>query len=136
MAAHAALPARRHRSTHGWGLPATLGVVYGFYAATVDRHGGPITWGQVLLGFVSAVVHAGAVHMLRARGRALPRELRAATWAALVGIALGFLVSLSHMSVLSATVLALVVAAGTFCVAFYLFYTHEDAAGRPTARTS
>ncbi|MEU6877458.1 hypothetical protein [Streptomyces sp. NPDC046712] len=133
MAAHAAVPTRRHMSTHGWGLPVTLGFAYGFYAAAIQRSGGVITWGQVLLGLVSGVVLAGAVYALRQWGRVLPRELRAAAWAVLAGCAIGFLFSLSRVSVLSATVLGLVVAAATFLTAFYLFYTHEDASGAPTS---
>lgn len=142
MAAHAA-PARRRsskatpgtRGTHGslggWGLPATLGALYGLYAASVAHRGGDVTWGQALLGIICAVVLACAVYGLRRGQGRLPRELRAAAWAALAGIAIGFLFSLSHASVLSSTVLALVVAAGVFCAAFYVFYTHEDATGRP-----
>ncbi|MET9376036.1 hypothetical protein ABZX98_18085 [Streptomyces sp. NPDC002992] len=143
MAAHAALPSRRRPKTHGrhlrtrgWGLPVTLGLAYGIYAAAIQRSGGVITWGQVLLGLVSGVVLAGAVYALRQRGRALPRELRATAWAVLVGGAIGFLYSVSDASVLSATVLGLVIAAGTFLTAFYLFYTHEDATGTEPAPTT
>ncbi|MFF8610568.1 hypothetical protein ACF06X_32160 [Streptomyces sp. NPDC015346] len=141
MAAHAALPSRRRPKAHdrhdrrlrtrGWGLPLTLGFLYGFYAAAIVRSGGLITWGQVLLGLAAGAVLAGAVYVLRRRGRVLPRELRAAAWAALAGCAVGFLFSLSRASVLSAVVLGLVVAAGMYVATFYVFYTHEDAAGRP-----
>ncbi|MFD9035449.1 hypothetical protein ACFVZW_30570 [Streptomyces sp. NPDC059567] len=134
MAAHAAVPTRRPMSTHGLGLPVTLGVIYGFYAAFLQRDGGAITWGQVLLGFVSAIVLAGAMYALRRGGHALPRELRATAWAALAGIAMGFLVSLSDTSVLSTVILALVVAACVGGSAFYWFYTHEDAPAQPPAR--
>ncbi|MET9433391.1 hypothetical protein [Streptomyces sp. NPDC006551] len=151
MAAHAATPTRRHhrrrpttgttgttdttRSARGWMLPVVLGVIYGLYASTVARHGGPLTWGQAVLGVVSAAVVAVAFHALRRWQRALPRELRAVAWGSMAGIAIGFLFSLSNASVLSAVVLALLVGAGVFCVAFYLFYTHEDATGRPLPRS-
>ena len=150
MAAHAAVPARRERRRHGrgqpgqpgqpgqqrlssrgWGLPLALGIVYGLYAPTVVRHGSEPSWGQFWLGVVSGLVLALAVHGLRRYGRALPRELRAAAWGGLAGIAIGFLFSLSDASVYAATVLGLVVAAAVSAAAFYLFYTHEDAAGRP-----
>ncbi|MFE6227101.1 MULTISPECIES: hypothetical protein [unclassified Streptomyces] len=131
MAAHAAVPARHHAIPHGAVLPAVLGIAYGLYAATVSRHGGALTWGQLWLGLVSALLLAGAVYALRTHGRALPREARAVAWGALAGIAVGFLFSLSRASVLSATVLGLAVAAGVGGAAFYLFYTHEDATGRP-----
>ncbi|MFF5975135.1 hypothetical protein ACFY7C_26875 [Streptomyces sp. NPDC012769] len=143
MAAHAAIPdRRRHRElrgqrgqqqtmTHGWGLPVTLGIVYGLYAPTVVRRGGEPSWGQFWLGVVSGLVLAVAVYGLRRYGRVLPRELRAVAWGGLAGIAIGFLFSLSDASVYAATVLGLVVAGAVFAAAFYLFYTHEDAAGRP-----
>ena len=139
MAAHAAVPARRRSrkplprqaGTHGWGLPVTLGIAYGLYAPVIARRGEGLSWGQLWLGLVSAVVLAVAVYVLRRYGRTLPREARAVAWGALAGIAVGFLFSLSDHSVFSSSALGLIVAAGTFAAAFYLFYTHEDAAGRP-----
>lgn len=131
MAAHAAVPARRQWSTHGWGLPVTLGVAYGLYAPVIARDGGALSWGQLWLGLISAVVVAVSVYGLHRYGRMLRRGPRAVAWAALAGIAIGFLFSLSDASVYSATLLGLVVAAVTFGTAFYLYYTHEDAAGRP-----
>ncbi|MDV5146848.1 hypothetical protein R1T08_22310 [Streptomyces sp. SBC-4] len=136
MAAHAALPARgratsTHGRAHGWAFPATLGVIYGFYAAFIQKSGAPVTWGLFWLGLVSAVVLAAAVYGIRRVGRTLPRELHAAAWGGLAGIAVGFLYSLSDVSILSATVLGLIVAGGVTAGAFYLYYTHEDAAGRP-----
>lgn len=131
MAAHAAVPARRHLSTHGWALPATLGIAYGLYAPVIVRDGGPLTWGQLWLGLISAVVLAVSVYGLRRYGRRLRRELRAVAWAALAGIAIGFLYSLSGASVYSSSLLGLIVAAAMGSAAYYLFYTHEDAAGRP-----
>ncbi|MET9956940.1 hypothetical protein ABZ135_36070 [Streptomyces sp. NPDC006339] len=146
MAAHAAIPDRRgHRThggqpgrrtrqqtgTHGWGLPVALGIVYGLYAPTVVRRGGEPSWGQFWLGVVSGLVLAVAVYALRRYGRALPRELRAAAWGGLAGIAIGFLYSLADRSVYAATTLGLVVAGAVTAAAFYLFYTHEDASGRP-----
>ncbi|MEU5214937.1 hypothetical protein AB0G79_01885 [Streptomyces sp. NPDC020807] len=136
MAAHAAVPVRRRASstgatTPGWALPATLGVVYGWWTAFVAKSGAPVSWGQFWLGLISAVVLAGAVYGLRKVGRTLPRELHAAAWGALAGIAIGFLYSLSDVSILSATVLGLIVGGGVGAAAFYLYYTHEDAEGRP-----
>ncbi|MEU2116761.1 hypothetical protein ABZ567_14170 [Streptomyces sp. NPDC016459] len=131
MAAHAAVPARRRFDTRGWGAPVTIGVLYGLYASTVARHGGPTTLGQLWLGLVSAAVLAVGIHTLHRHGRALPRELRAAAWGALTGIAVGFLFSLSGASVLSSSGLGLAAAGLNAVAAFYVFYTHEDAAGRP-----
>ncbi|MFC8274635.1 hypothetical protein ACFUJR_19315 [Streptomyces sp. NPDC057271] len=126
MAAHAAMPARRHLSTHGLVLPLTLGFAYGFWAAAIVRGGGVIDWGEAVLGIVSGAVLAGAVYALRQWGHVLPREVHAVAWGVLTGCAVGFLFSLSNPSVLSATVLGLIVAAGTVIAAFYWLYTHED----------
>ncbi|GHJ91862.1 hypothetical protein SNE510_13810 [Streptomyces sp. NE5-10] len=131
MAAHAAVPVRRSVETHGAFLPALIGVLYGLYAATVSRHGGALTWGQLWLGLLSAILLAGGIWALRTYGHALPREARAVAWGALVGGATGFLYSLSGASVLSSSGLGLLMGAGVAAGAFYLFYTHEDAAGRP-----
>ncbi|MFC8508577.1 hypothetical protein ACFU3J_09095 [Streptomyces sp. NPDC057411] len=131
MAAHAAVPARRQWSTHGWGLPVTLGIAYGLYAPVIARDGGALSWGQFWLGLISGVVLAVSVYGLHRYGRALRRELRAVAWGALAGIAIGFLFSLSDASIYSSALLGLIVAGATFGAAFYLFYTHEDAAGRP-----
>ncbi|MDX2562541.1 hypothetical protein PV371_23200 [Streptomyces sp. TX20-6-3] len=131
MAAHAAIPVRKPFSTHGLATPAVIGVLYGLYAATVARQGGPTTLGQLWLGIVSALVLGAGIYVLRRHGRALFREARAAAWGSLTGIAVGFLYSLSGASILSSSGLGLAVAALNGVAAYYLFYTHEDAAGRP-----
>ncbi|MGA5217750.1 hypothetical protein ACPCAE_17020 [Streptomyces cinereoruber] len=132
MAAHAAVPAQRRRITaHGWAGPILVGVLYGLYAATVARHGGPTTLGQLWLGLVSAAVIAAGIHVLHHQGRSLRRELRAPAWGVLSGCAVGFLFSLSGASVLSSSGLGLAVFAVNTVAAYYSFYTHEDAAGRP-----
>ncbi|AJF66026.1 hypothetical protein [Streptomyces vietnamensis] len=131
MAAHAAAPTRRRISTHGWGLPVTIGVLYGFYAEVNARDGGALSWGQFWLGLISAVVLAVALYALRRYGRALPREARGAAWGALAGIAVGFLYSLTDASVYASTLLGLIVGVCVGGAAYYLFYTHEDATGHP-----
>ncbi|MFB7025322.1 MULTISPECIES: hypothetical protein [unclassified Streptomyces] len=135
MAAHAALPARRrHVSTHGWAVPITIGVLYGFYAETNARHGGPLALSQLWIGLVSAVVLSVAIYALHRYGRALPRVPRAAAWGALVGIAVGYAYSLTNATVLSSSGLGLASALATTVAAHYFFYTHEGAAGRPATR--
>ncbi|KOG28298.1 MULTISPECIES: hypothetical protein [Streptomyces] len=131
MAAHAAAPAGRRISTHGWGGPVAVGVLYGLYAATVARHGGPTTLGQLWLGLISAIVLAVSIRTLHRHGRALPRELHAAAWGSLSGIAVGFLFSLSDASILSSSGLGLAFGTVNAAGAYYMYYTHEDAQGRP-----
>lgn len=131
MAAHAAVPTGRRFSTHGWGFQVTIGVLYGLWASTIVRDGGPTTLGQLWLALISAIVLAVAMHMLHRFGRALPRELHATSWGVLSGTAVGFLYSLSDASILSSSGLGLAVGAVTALGAYYTYYTHEDAAGRP-----
>ncbi|MFC9394036.1 MULTISPECIES: hypothetical protein [unclassified Streptomyces] len=131
MAAHAAVPVRRSFSTHGWAVPATIGILYGLYAPVIVRDGGALSWGQFWLGLISAVVVAVGMYALRRYGHVLPRELRGAAWGAYAGIAIGFLYSLSGASIYSSVLLGLIVGAIAGGSAFYLFYTHEDATGHP-----
>ncbi|MFC8584672.1 hypothetical protein ACFUGD_08980 [Streptomyces sp. NPDC057217] len=135
MAAHAAVSSSRRRiGTHGWALPITIGVLYGFYAETNARHGGPLALSQLWIGLVSAVVLSVAIHALRRYGRALPRVPRAAAWGALVGIAVGYAYSLTDATVLSSSGLGLASALATTVAAHYFFYAHEGATGRPATR--
>jgi len=102
-----------------------LGVVYGIWAAGIARDAGPITTGNVLLGVVAGIVVAAVFMGLRAIAPGLPRELRAAAWAAFAGIAFGFLYSLTDATVLRSIVMALAVAGGVLAVMFYRYYTSE-----------
>ncbi|MFB7409091.1 hypothetical protein ACFCZ2_18100 [Streptomyces sp. NPDC056202] len=131
MAAHAAIPVRKPFSTHGLATPIVIGVLYGLYAATVARQGGPTTLGQLWLGLISALVLGAGIYVLRRYGHALFREARAAAWGSLTGIAAGFLYSLSGASILSSSGLGLAFGALNGAAAYYLFYTHEDGEGHP-----
>ncbi|MFE7896940.1 hypothetical protein ACFU3E_05215 [Streptomyces sp. NPDC057424] len=121
--------ARTHSVAHV-ALPVVLGLIYGFWAAANQRHGGPITGWNLLFGFVTALVFAvlfAAVWQLAPR---LPRELHALSWFVFAGCATGFLYNQTDASVYSSSGLGLAVGAGVFVMVFYRSYTHEDAAGR------
>ncbi|MEU9955751.1 hypothetical protein [Streptomyces sp. NPDC050982] len=107
-------------------IPALGGIVYGFWTSGIDRHSGPITGWNVLLGVVSAVVFAAVAHGIHTVAPRLPREARALAWAVFAGIAFGFLYSLTDASVLKSSGISLVIAAGVFAVVFYRYYTTED----------
>ncbi|WP_328495368.1 hypothetical protein OHS59_23465 [Streptomyces sp. NBC_00414] len=107
-------------------LPALGGIVYGLWTSGIDRHAGPITGWNVLLGIVSALAFAGAAYGIHTVAPRLPRELRAAGWAAFAGISFGFLYSLTDASVLKTVGLSLVITAGVLMVVFYRYYTSED----------
>ncbi|WP_055535216.1 hypothetical protein [Streptomyces graminilatus] len=110
-------------------LPVVLGLVYGYWVAAVQRDGGPITGGNVLLGFVSALAFMVLLIGVRAVAPRLRRELHAAMWGAFAGIAFGFLYSQTGASVLRSCGNSLVVAGSVCAMMFYRYYTHEDAAG-------
>ncbi|MFR9798138.1 hypothetical protein ACL02U_19880 [Streptomyces sp. MS06] len=123
-------PGRSRGRTLAWaGTAVALGLVYGYWAAANRRYGGEITGWNVLFGFVTAAVFAVLFAGLHALAPRLRREVRAVSWAAFTGCAVGFLFSQSNGSVLRSVGLSLALAAGVFLVLFYRYYTHEDAAG-------
>ncbi|MEG3630982.1 transglutaminaseTgpA domain-containing protein [Streptomyces poriticola] len=115
-----------------WALPVVLGLVYGYWAASNRRAGGPITGWNLLFGFLTALAFAVAYVVVREVASRLRRELHAVLWAAFAGCAFGFLYSQTGSSVLLSTGLSLLVAAAFFAALFYRYYTHEDAAGHRT----
>ncbi|EFL33523.1 integral membrane protein [Streptomyces viridochromogenes DSM 40736] len=114
-------------------VPVVLGLVYGYWAAAIQRYGGPITGWNLLLGFLSALVFAVLYGAVWHFGPRLRRELHAVLWFAFTGCATGFLISLSGYSVLWSMWLGLVAGAGAFVTMFYRYYTHEDATGHRLA---
>ncbi len=112
-----------------WAWPASLGLVYGYWAAAIDREGGPITGWNLLFGFASALAFTVLYLGVRTVAPRLKREPRALAWAAFTGIAYGFLFSQTGASVLHSSVMALAGATAVFTAAFYRYHTHEDTAG-------
>ncbi|MGW0992226.1 hypothetical protein ACWD5V_02720 [Streptomyces sp. NPDC002523] len=120
--------ARTHRIARV-AVPVVLGLVYGYWAAANRRSGGPITGWNVLLGFVAAIVFAVVCTGMLTVGPRLRREMHAVMWTVFSGCAFGFLYSQSGESIIRSIGMSLAVAAVTFLVFFYRYYTHEDAAG-------
>ncbi|MFD8817604.1 hypothetical protein ACFV23_40505 [Streptomyces sp. NPDC059627] len=110
-------------------VPVVTGLIYGDWAAANRRSGGPITGWNLLFGFLTALVFAVVLFALLTYAPRLSRELHAVAWTAFMGIAFGFLYSQTGESVLRSIGMSLAVAAVTFILMFYRFYTHEDAAG-------
>ncbi|NGO12856.1 hypothetical protein G5C60_35945 [Streptomyces sp. HC44] len=102
------------------------GIVYGLWAAAIDREAGPITGWNVLLGVASGIAFMAFYLGLRLLAPHLVRELRAGAWAGFAGVAVGFLRSLTGASVLLAAAMGFVAAVSVFAVVFYRFYTTED----------
>ncbi|MEU9580227.1 hypothetical protein [Streptomyces chilikensis] len=108
-----------------WALPLVLGLLYGAWAATNSRHGGPVTGWNLIFGFVTALVFMLALMAMRAFAPRLPRGIRAAAWAAFAGIAVGFLVSASDGSLIRSLGVGVAVAAGVFVSVFYRVQTRR-----------
>ncbi|MCX4824499.1 hypothetical protein OG883_32520 [Streptomyces sp. NBC_01142] len=125
MAAHAAVPVRHHGSL-SWALPVALGALYGFYAGFLRRQHSPLNWGDVLFGLIAGLVLAGLAYTLGRYQHTLPRELRAAAYGALCGVAMGFLYSQSGDSVLKCVGIGVTLAAAMTAASFYIFYRRED----------
>jgi len=112
-----------------WTMPVAGGLVYGFWAAAINRHTGAITGWNVLFGFVCAFAFAAAWIGVRMMAPLMKRELHALMWMAFAGIAFGFIYSQTGASVLRSVIMSLAVAVSVYAVLFYRYYTHEDAEG-------
>ncbi|MBT2468006.1 hypothetical protein J7E97_08965 [Streptomyces sp. ISL-66] len=135
--AHAAPTApRRHRQSADGAMthvsksalarPLLMGLVYGVYAAFMNRQTGPVDAGNVFYGILCGAVFAAGLFALARIGPRLKREVHAAAYGAFAGITFGYLYSLAGESVFKSTGLSLLVGAGVAMVAFYRYYTRED----------
>ncbi|MEU0986106.1 hypothetical protein [Streptomyces sp. NPDC005953] len=124
MATHAT-PSARHHISLSWGVPLALGAVFGFYAGFLRRTGVAVSWWDVLFGVVAGLVFVGVAYGLGRIQRALPRELRAAAYAGLCGMSIGFLHSLTGCSILQAVGMGLFFAAAMLVASYYVFYMRE-----------
>lgn len=134
--AHAAPPAHRrhgwqsadmaHPSRSAYTRPLLLGLVFGVWAAFLQRQMGPVDAGNVFYGILCGVLFAAIMFGLARIGPRLKREAHATVYGVFAGIAAGYLHSLTNSSVLRATVIGLFVGLGVGAVAFYRYYTHED----------
>ncbi|MEU6403866.1 hypothetical protein [Streptomyces sp. NPDC046985] len=132
VGARSPLPARppdlfgpRAHALGRWAIPLAIGLVYGLWAASVRRSGGPITAGNVAFGFVSAVVFAVLMAAVLTVAPRLPYELHAVAWALFCGAAFGFLFHQAGDTVPLTILLGLLCAGGVGLMCFYRFSTHE-----------
>ena len=112
-----------------WAMPVVLGLVYGYWAAAINRDGGPITGWNILFGFVSAFVFAAAWIGVAS---AAPRLRREAARAAVDGVrGLRVRLPLQPDRRERAAVRGHVAGGrgGRVRGGFYRYYTHEDAEG-------
>ncbi|MEV8031086.1 hypothetical protein [Streptomyces sp. NPDC086182] len=113
-----------------WAVPVAGGLIYGFWAANINRNAGAVTGWNVLFGFVCAIAFAAAYIGVRTVAPLMRREMHALLWAVFAGCAFGFLYSQTDATVLRSVFMSLPVAVGVFAVAFYRYYTHEDGTGK------
>ncbi|MFE0423546.1 hypothetical protein [Streptomyces sp. NPDC058953] len=143
MAAPAATPGRHQRGGHmrhgrhghhgvrgaqpvlTWAVPLFLGAFFGFYAGFLRRTGTAVNWWDVLFGVVAGIVFAGLVYGLGRIQGAMIQEVRAISYGALAGAAVGFLHSLTGDSVLNSTGIGLIVGFAVGVSSFYIFHTRE-----------
>ncbi|MDQ0405098.1 hypothetical protein OIE75_19190 [Streptomyces sp. NBC_01723] len=118
-----------------WAMPLGIALVYGYWVASVRRHGGPVTGWNLLVGFLSVLVFFVLFVAVRAVAARLPREGHAVLWGAFAGSALGFLYSGSGVAMFTSILVSLLLAAAVAASLFYRYYTHEDAEKARTART-
>ncbi|MER6197719.1 hypothetical protein ABT234_10150 [Streptomyces sp. NPDC001586] len=133
--AHAAPTARRrprqsadmaHLSKSAYVRPLLAGLVYGVWAAFIQRQMGPVDAGNVFYGILCGVLFAGIMFALARIGPRLKREVHAASYGVFLGIAAGYLHSLTNCSVLRATMTGLFVGIGVGLAAFYRYYQREN----------
>ncbi|MFD4788696.1 hypothetical protein ACFWN1_16880 [Streptomyces sp. NPDC058459] len=120
--------ARTHRTARVV-VPVLLALVYGYWAAANRRGGGPVTGWNLLFGLFAAMVFAVVLFAVLTVAPRLRRELHALLWAVFVGASFGFLYNQAGASLVRSVGIPLLVAAVTFIVFFYRFYTREDGVG-------
>ncbi|MEU6481677.1 hypothetical protein ABZ858_33330 [Streptomyces sp. NPDC047017] len=113
-----------------WAVPLAVGLVYGYWAASNRRSGGPITAGNVVFGFVTVIVFAVLMAAALSLAPRLRREQHAFLWFLFSGAALGFLYGQTGASILRTIGLSLAFGVAVGLICFYWLYTHEDARGR------
>ncbi|MFF4158350.1 hypothetical protein [Streptomyces sp. NPDC001678] len=115
----------RTTPTAGWAVPVFGGFVLGLYAVFLSHENG---FGELqgwMLGLVAAVVSAGLGYLVIRNRNKMITEVRAASFGALFGVSMGFLRSLTRVSVLEASWIGLVFGACMALASYYLFYWHE-----------
>ncbi|MCW8116954.1 hypothetical protein ACWDYK_36675 [Streptomyces anthocyanicus] len=117
-----------------WAMPLAIGLVYGYWAASVRRHGGPVTGWNLLFGFMTVLAFALLWYVVRAVADRLPREGHAVLWGAFAGSALGFLYSGSGVAMFTCVLVSLLLAAAVTAGLYYFYATRQDAEEARAAR--
>lgn len=122
----AAAPARPHHAAKSVGIPLSLGIAYGLYAAFVAETSNASdarTTTVALVGGAAVAVLSFVVGMVQTR---VPRELRAAAYGVVFGCAMGYMISLAtDQTWLKSGFLGLFLGLGMGLTVFYVRYTRE-----------
>ncbi|MFI1255748.1 hypothetical protein ACH4U6_18490 [Streptomyces netropsis] len=138
MSTHPALPGHHrhegpgpvtrisHRTSRSaWAVPVTGGVVLGLYTVFLADDNGASTLSAWMTGLVAGLVAMGAGYVLIKERARMIAEVRAAAFGALLGISLGFLYSLTQVSVLRASLFGFFLGGAMAVASYYVFYMHE-----------
>ncbi|MEU3772170.1 hypothetical protein AB0F11_02955 [Streptomyces sp. NPDC032472] len=122
---HRQMAATRHADTGALTRAVLLGLVYGVWAAFLNRQQGPVDAGNVFYGILCGVLFAGIMLTLARVGPRMKQETRAAAYGVFGGIAVGYLNSLTDHSILRSSWIGLITGAAVGVVAFYRYHTRE-----------
>ncbi|MFJ7258701.1 hypothetical protein ACIQV2_00800 [Streptomyces globosus] len=123
---HHRRPASHHLSPGMLAGPLLLGLVYGIYAAFMNRQTGPVTVANVFYGILCGALFAAIMFTLARVGPRMAKEARAAAYAAFGGIAVGYLYSMTGDSFLRSAWVGLATGIGVGVVAYYRYYQRES----------
>ncbi|MFI0238342.1 hypothetical protein [Streptomyces sp. NPDC016845] len=122
-------PATPSASMTALALPVLAGILYGFWAANIERYGHEVTGGNIALGLISGVLVAAlcfGIHLWSARQGVRHILLRALVWGVFAGAAIGFLHSLANGAVVWSMLLGLAVGVGVLLGTLYRFYSSSE----------
>ncbi|MEU6394177.1 hypothetical protein [Streptomyces sp. NPDC046939] len=126
---HSGRPTAPSASMTAKTLPLLAGVLYGFWAANIERYGHKVTGGNIALGLISGILVAAlcfGIHLWSARQGVRHIALRSLVWGVFAGSAIGFLHSLANGPIVWSVLIGLAVGVGTFLGTLYRYYSSSE----------
>lgn len=125
VSVHPALPARRRQWVFSWRTPLIVGLAYGLYLAWVMSNNNASGTRIAVVSIVGGAIVVALSFLIGLFQARMPRELQAASYAAVFGTAMGYLISQSTANAGKSSILGLFLGVGMAIVVFYFRYTHE-----------